>query len=259
MVAKYIQEPEVEPDDDPIRPLQTFKEVFSNRPFRLGAFIYLVTFAVTDVVLLVLVRFLIDYVQVDPGFDNLILAVVLGVAFVFMPVVVRLMETYGKRKTYIGNMIFLSIVLVIMSQVPPGGQNLVLIAAVLGGIGFGAANTVPWAIVADVVEADELVTGKRREGIYAGYLVFFRKLASAFAVFVVGQVLSATGFISGTTGSTYIAQPESALLALRFFVGVFPAIALILATVAAWRYPLDKSTYNDILQQLEEQRATSDM
>ena len=58
---------------------------------------------------------------------------------------------------------------------------------------FGAAQAVPWAIVADVVEADELKTGKRREGIYAGYLVFFRKMASAFAIFVVGQVLYFTG------------------------------------------------------------------
>ena len=130
-----------------------------------------------------------------------------------------------------------------------------LVAAVFAGMGFGAAQAVPWAIVADVVEADELKTGKRREGIYAGYLVFFRKLASAFAIFIVGQVLALTGFISGTTGSAYIAQPESALWALRIFVGVVPAIMLFFSILVAWRYPLDKESYQEIQRQLAQKRA----
>jgi Na+/melibiose symporter-like transporter len=49
------------------------------------------------------------------------------------------------------------------------------------------ANAVRWVIGADVVEADKLRTGKRHEGIYAGYLAFSRKMASALAIFVVGQ------------------------------------------------------------------------
>ncbi|MCP4426373.1 MAG: MFS transporter [Chloroflexi bacterium] len=255
ILFKHIEEPERAPDLDRIRPYQIFREVFSNRPFRLGAIIYLLSFATVDVVLVVFVRFLVDYVRVAPGFDNLILAVVLGLAFLTMPLVVKLMRRYGKRNTYIGSMSFMAIVLLIMSQVPPGGQNWVLVAAVFAGMGFGAANAVPWAIVADVVEADEVKTGKRREGVYAGYLVFFRKLASAVAIFIVGQTLSATGFISGTTGSAYIAQPESALLALRIFVGAVPAIMLALSVLVAWRYPLNRERHEAIRRQLAERRA----
>jgi GPH family glycoside/pentoside/hexuronide:cation symporter len=254
LLARHIEEPERAPDEDPLRPLQTFREVFSNRPFRLGATIYLLSFATVDIILVVFVRFLVDYVQVRPGFDNLLLAVVLGVAFLSMPLVVQLMRRYGKRNTYIGSMLIMAVVLIIMSQVPPGGQNMILVAAVIAGMGFGAAQAVPWAIVADVVEADELETGKRREGIYAGYLVFFRKLASAFAIFVVGQVLYFTGFISSTTGSAYIAQPESALWALRIFVGVVPAVMLFFSILVAWRYPLDKESYQEIQRQLAQQR-----
>ncbi|MFQ5399688.1 MAG: MFS transporter [Anaerolineae bacterium] len=251
----HIKEPERVPDPDPLRPLQTFKEVFSNRPFRLGAIIYLLSFATVDVILVVFIRFLIDYVRVDPGVDSLVLAVVMGLAFLTMPLVVKAMRRYGKRETYIASMLLMAVVMVIISQVPPGGQRWVLIAAVFAGLGFGAANVIPWAIVADVVEEDELSTGKRREGLYAGYLVFFRKLASAVAIFIVGHVLSATGFISGTTGSAYIPQPESALLTLRFFVGVLPAIMLLLSTLVAWRYPLDRDTYDEIRRQLVERRA----
>ncbi len=255
ILFKYIEEPKREPDPDPIRPLQTFREVFSNRPFRLAAAIYLLSFATVDVVLVVFVRFLIDYVRVDPGFDNLLLALVLGLAFLSMPIVIKLMHRFGKRNTYIGSMMFMAVVLGIISQVPPGGQNLMLVAAVFAGLGYGAANAVPWAIVADVVEADELKTGKRREGIYAGYLVFFRKMASAFAIFIVGQLLAASGFVSSTTGSVFVEQPESALLMLRLLVSVIPAFMLVMSVLVAWRYPLSRERFYAIQQELLVKRA----
>ncbi len=258
ILFRTIEEPERKMDMGPLRPLQTFKEVFSNRPFRSGALIYLLSFATVDIMLVVFIRFLIDYVRVEPGFDNVLMAVVLGLAFLSMPVVVQLMHRFGKRNTYIGSMIMMVIVLFIIADVPPGGQNQILIASIFAGLGYGAATLIPWAIVADVVEEDELKTGKRREGVYTGYLVFFRKLASAFAVFIVGQVLSATGYVTSTSGSFFIEHPESALNAMRFFVGVFPGIMLVLSIIVAWRYPLTKEKHYEIRRQLAIRRAAEE-
>jgi len=252
-----IKEPDYSPDPEPFHPLKTFRQVFRNRPFRLAATVYLLTFATVDVMLLIFVRFLIDYVRVDPGIDNLLLATVLGLALITMPLTVHLMRRFGKRRTYIGSMSFMMVTLILISQVPPDGQNLMFIAALFAGLGYGAANAIPWAIVADVIEADELETGRRREGVYYGYLVFFRKLASAMAVFVVGELLSAAGYVSSQQGSAFIQQPESALIAMRVVVGILPAIMLSLAIVAAWRYPLDRETYNEIRRQLAERKAAS--
>lgn len=257
LFVHVIQEPDYEPAPEPFRPVKTFKEVFRNRPFRLGATVYLLTFATVDVVLLIFVRFLIDYVRVDPGVDNVLLATVLGLAFVTMPFTVHLMRRFGKKRTYIGSMLFMMVTLIFISQVPPGGQNLMFVAAIFAGLGYGAANAIPWAIVADVIEADELKTGRRREGIYYGYLVFFRKLASAIAILVVGELLSAAGYVSSRQGSAFIQQPESALLAMRLVVGVLPAIMLSLAIIAAIRYPLDREAYNEIRRQLAERRTGS--
>ncbi len=255
ILFKNIVEPQrVPPDKDPIRPWQTFKEVFSNRPFRLSAIVYLLTFSTTDIVVTVLVWFLIFYVRVEEGFDNIILGTVLGLAFLTMPLTVRLMRRFGKRNIFMVSMALFAVVLMIISQVPPGGQYYVLIAAAVGGLGYGAANVVPWAIVADVVEADELKTGKRREGIYAGYLVFFRKLATAVSVFLATWILDLAGFQEGTTGSQFIQQPDSALLALRALVGFIPAIMLAGAIYFAWQYPLDRDTHEEIRRQLVEQR-----
>jgi GPH family glycoside/pentoside/hexuronide:cation symporter len=255
ILFKNIVEPKrAPPDTDPIRPWQTFKEVFSNRPFRLSAIVYLLTFSTTDIVVTVMVWFLIFYVRVDTGFDNIILGTVLGLAFLTMPLTVRLMRHFGKRNIFIASMVLFGIVLIIISQVPPGGQYYVLAAAAVAGLGYGAANVVPWAIVADVVEADELKTGKRREGIYAGYLVFFRKLATAFSVFIATRILDLAGFQEGTTGSQFIQQPESALFALRLLVGFIPPVMLAGAIFFAWRYPLDRDTHQELRRQLLEKR-----
>jgi GPH family glycoside/pentoside/hexuronide:cation symporter len=262
LVAYAIEEPAThQPVDSPIRPVQTFVQVFSDQAFRIAALIYLISFTTGDIILAVLVRYLIDYVRMPLGFDNLVVAMVLASALVCLPIVVWLMRRTDKRTAYLISIGFLVGVLVIGSVVPPGNPTPILIGAVLAGFGFAALSTIPWAIVADVVEADELKHGERREGLFAGYLVFLRKMASAFAIFAVGQLLAATGFISSTSGSVYIEQPAAALSAMRFLVTVVPAVALTLALILAWRFPISREAYEAIQAQLAQRRlaATADV
>lgn len=165
------------------------------------------------------------------------------------------MRRTDKRTAYLISIGFMIIVLALGSFLPPGGQNLIFIGAVLAGVGFAAMTIVPWAIVADVIEVDELQSGERREGLYTGYLVFLRKLATGIVVFIAGQVLAATGFLSTTTGSQFIQQPAAALNAMRFMVTVVPAISLALSWILAWRFPLDRDAYETIRHELEARRA----
>ncbi|CUS04612.2 putative Symporter YagG [Candidatus Promineifilum breve] len=255
LLALTIREPEREPVSSPIRLLGNFREVFNNRPFRLAALIYLLCFTTGDVILLVFVRYLIDYVRVRPGFDSVVLAVVLSASLLSIPLVLALMRRTDKRTAYLISIGFMVAVLTVGAFLPPGVQNPLLIGAVLAGMGFAAMSIIPWAIVADVIEVDELQTGERREGLYTGYLVFLRKLATGLFVFGVGQLLSATGYVSSTTGSLFIDQPRAALNAMRFLVTVIPAVALALSLVLAWRFPLDREAHEAIRRELEARRA----
>ncbi|MGH2537522.1 MAG: MFS transporter [Candidatus Promineifilaceae bacterium] len=239
------------PERGPLHFGRTLREVMANRPFRLAASMYLLSFFTVDMVVAVIAWYLIYYIGVRPGFDNLILGIVLGLAFVSMPVTVRLMRRFGKRETFIASMALFVVLLVIISAIPPGAENAILAVALFAGLGYGAANVIPWAMVADVVEVDELQTGKRREGVYAGYLVFFRKLASGLALFLSSMFLARSGFVESRTGSLApVTQPESALLALRLLVSVLPAAMLVLAIAVAWRYPLDRATHERIRAEL---------
>ncbi len=260
ILFKVIEEPQrVPPDREPLRIGQTFREVFSNRPFRLASLVYLLSFSTADIVITVFIWFAIFYVRVDRGFDSIVVAIVLGIGFLTIPLIVRLTRRFGKREAYIGSMVVFAASLLILGQTPPRGQFHLVVSAIFAGFGYGAVNVLPWAMVADVVEQDELKTGKRREGLYAGYLVFFRKLATAVSGFAATTLLAFAGFIEGTTGSReFIEQPESALLTLRFLVGGLPTIMLVLAMITAWPYPLDRQTHNAIRRQLAARRSAYD-
>ncbi|MCL4804451.1 MAG: MFS transporter [Anaerolineae bacterium] len=257
LLALVIEEPEHEPVTTPIKPVKNFREVFSNRPFRLAALIYLLCFTTGDLLLLILVRYLIDYARMRPGVDNLVLATVLGASLLSIPFVLALMRRTDKRAAYIISIGFMVAVLAVGALLPPGGGNLIFLGTIPAGIGFAAMSIIPWAIVADVVDVDELKTGERREGLYTGYLVFLRKFATGILVFVAGQLLAATGFITSNTGSMFIEQPASALNAMRFLVTVVPAVALGLSLVLAWRFPLDREAHEALRRELEAHRARS--
>lgn len=252
-----IQEPDTAPVTTSANLLRNAREVYANVSFRYAAIIYLASFAAVDVVASVFVWFLVFYVQVDAGFDSIILGVMLTLALLTMPLVVRLMHRFGKRLTYVGCGLVWIVVLILISQAPPGGQSYMLAAAVFAGLGYGAANAVPWAIVADVIEADELATGQRREGVYFGYLVFLRKLTGTGSILLVGLVLEAAGFVASAGGLMTAAQPAAALLALRWLVSAVPAFCLVIAILTAWRYPLDRQTHLQLRQQLAQRQATS--
>ncbi len=254
LVFSVIREPERPPDPNPLNFRQTFKDVINNRPFRIGATIYLLTFTAADIVTTIFVWFLIYRLQLPPPTDSIILAAVLGTAFLTMPLTIWLMRTLGKARTYVWVMSFWVVIMLLTSLLPSGKFGLVLLAALLAGFGYGAANAIPWAIVADVVEEDELKSGSRREGVYSGYLVTFRKLATAVAIGVVTQVLAATGFVKGG-GGTLIVQPANALLALRLFMGVAPGCLILLSIWAAARYPITREAHAELRRRLAEQRA----
>ncbi|MBX2998785.1 MAG: glycoside-pentoside-hexuronide (GPH):cation symporter [Caldilineaceae bacterium] len=253
LVVAFVREPKriLAAETERINFVQITRDVFANRPFRIGAIIYLLAFTAVDIITAVFVWFLVYYMQLHPPLDSLVLAIVLGVAFLSMPLTVWLMKLYGKGRAYVGMMLFWSAVMIGISLLPPGNVPLVMAAAALAGLGYGAASAVPWAIVSDVIEDDEWRTGKRREGVYAGYLMALRKLATAFAVgIVVPQVLAAASFQAGAA----ITQPESAILALRVFMGIVPTFLLLLSMVAAMRYPITRESHTVLRQKLEDRR-----
>ncbi len=78
------------------------------------------------------------------------------------------------------------------------------IPVVFAGLGRGALNYIPWATYNFMADVDEIVTGRRREGAFAGVMTFVRKMSQAIALIAVGQILQLSGFVAGATSQSSV-------------------------------------------------------
>jgi GPH family glycoside/pentoside/hexuronide:cation symporter len=137
----------------------------------------------------------------------------------------------------------------------PGQVGLMYVLAVLAGFGVSTAYLIPWSMMPDVIELDELKTGQRREGIFYGFMVLLQKIGLALGLFIVGQSLEWAGFIETVPGQPTPTQPASALLAIRLAIGPFPTVSLICGLILAYFYPITREVHAEILLKLEERKS----
>jgi oligogalacturonide transporter len=77
----------------------------------------------------------------------------------------------------------------------PATSGWIWIGMGLVGLGRGALNYIPWATYNYMADVDEIVTGRRREGAFAGVMTFIRKATQAAAVALVGLLMDWGGFV----------------------------------------------------------------
>jgi GPH family glycoside/pentoside/hexuronide:cation symporter len=125
---------------------------------------------------------------------------------------------------------------------------LVLAFVPIGGIGFAVVDLMAWAMLTDVVDEDDILTGERREGVYYGAFMFVRKLGGSLAVFIAMQILGAAGYARSESNA---AQSESVVTMIRWLTALGPAIFLALSLWLARNYALSRSHQSAIRARLE--------
>lgn len=128
--------------------------------------------------------------------------------------------------------------------------GLVIVFACLAGAGYSAADMLPWSMVADVADEDEILSGERREGLYVGVFTFVRKLAGAVGVAIAFGVLDVVGFEPGVENS------DAVVWALRILTVIVPAIFVVVSSFAALGYTLGHVRHTEILEELRRRRAS---
>ncbi len=121
-----------------------------------------------------------------------------------------------------------------------------------GLIAFTGAGfwTLEGSIGVDVIDYDELSSGKRREGAFSSCISWITKVGMALGVGASGIILSVTGFDAKLEG----AQTEHALFMIRFLLATIPIIGLVLSLIALSRFPLTQAKMQEIRAALEARR-----
>ncbi|MCU0545919.1 MAG: MFS transporter [Oscillatoriaceae cyanobacterium Prado104] len=227
----------------------------NNRPFLYVIGIYLCSWLAVQLTASILPYFVIDWMKLPSSTFTQAAIAVQGTALAMLFVWNKVSERYGKKAVYFMGMSLWMIAQAGLFFLQPGQVGLMYVLAIMAGVGVSTAYLVPWSMIPDVIELDELQTGERREGIFYAFMVLLQKIGLALGLWLVGQALEVAGFLPTVPGQPPPVQPDSALLAIRVAIGPLPTIALIAGMVLAYFYPITREVHAEILLKLRERKS----
>ena len=220
-----------------------------NRPFLFAVGIFLLTGVTVDLMQSMLLYFLKYWLLLEAQSD-LILGTIFAVALLTLPFWSFVSGRWDKRRAYIAGIAFWAVVQLALIMLRPGVPlPVVVLLSALAGVGVSAAHMIPWAIIPDAVEWDELQTGRRHEGMFYSLVALMQKVASSIALPLALLALDWSGYVPGS-----LQQSSRTLLAIRGLVGLLPAFLLGGGIALAAAYPLNRERHADLRRELRRRR-----
>lgn len=180
--------------------------------------------------------------------DTLILSLLLGISFIsaaiFMTVLWKpVVQKIGPRKSWLISMSIWIATLIPLLFI--GDMISGLIVFFLMGIGLSGSLYIIDIIISDIVDEDEINTGIRREGAYYGANMFLMHLSTVLVFLVIGPVL----ILSNWEVFDPLNVTPEIIFGLRSLMAIFPSIALLIALLVIYKYPLDDERLEQVKQQ----------
>lgn len=182
------------------------------------------------------------------GSQFLVLYLLVGV--LFLPVWIRLAARFDKRNTWVAAMLINTLAFAAVFPLGTGDTSLYAVLVTISAIGYGATLALPSSMQVDVIDYDELICGRRREGQIIGLWNIAKQLSAALGTGAALWILGMSGYLEGTAGKP-VAQPESAVLALRVLYAAVPAGTSLIAIGIALFYTLGRDEHRQIREQLD--------
>jgi oligogalacturonide transporter len=128
---------------------------------------------------------------------------------------------------------------------PANVALLLYVPVLISGLGRGGLNFIPWNIYNYIADVDEVVTGERREGIFAGVMIFVRKTTMAAAIMAVGLILDMGGFVTGATTQSPMARTTIVVL-----MAAGPILLLVMGILISLKFKLTKKTHAVLMHEI---------
>ena len=156
--------------------------------------------------------------------------------FLVIPVVAWMSKNLGKKNAFIlsQGISIIGYVLLWFLMIP-GKPYMFLFALPFHSFGIGGLFTIMMSMTSDVIDIDELNTGKRREGVFGAIYWWMVKLGFAIAGGMSGLILTWVNYQSGAE-----IQSEEAVTSLRLVFSGLPIFCTLLAILVMWNYQVDE-------------------
>lgn len=223
----------------------TFREwfsVFKNKSFRLYAMIFIFSQMAIDITMAVAVFYLSVALQKDYLF-TIAMGSILAVQLIFIIVFSKVAQRYGKKiPGIISASVWIAASIFIFAFTPRTPDLLIVSVCALIGVGAAGCNLVSWSILPDVSDVDELITGKRREGLYSGVSTFLRKLSGGIMVGITGILLDIFRYSEEAVSAGKI-EPLT-IIGIKIMFCAVPVLFLIPMLLILKKYRLGKKEFS---------------
>ena len=235
----------------------SFGEAFTSAPFRKLCFATFLIFNAFNTVaaftFFIIVYYLFNGDAGAAGIWPTLFGSVgaLCTTFLVIPIVAKMSKAMGKKKAFlVSQSISVLGYVMLWFLFIPGKPYLFLIALPFFSFGIGGLFTIMMSMTADVIDLDELNSGKRREGIFGAIYWWMVKFGFAIAGGLSGAIFSIIGFDTALE-----VQPESAITGLRLFFSGLPILGTLTAMYIMRNYEISEERANEIKEQLKIKRA----
>lgn len=200
-------------------------------------------------VLGVLGPYLAQYVLVRPDLIAALPGVFTACLLASIPLWVWASRRFGKRQAWATAMIGMALSFGATIVVGENDVTLIIVMLVLAGLCGGCGGPIGASMLADVIDADELTTGERKEGAYTAAFTFAFQVGSGITVAMVGFALSLSGFVPN------LAQTPTVIWTMKALFAGTPFVMLLIGATVLRGYTLDQHEHERIRQGLVEARA----
>jgi GPH family glycoside/pentoside/hexuronide:cation symporter len=229
------------PEPSPFKSLLT---ALKNKPFVQLCGIYLVI-NISFAFIKILMAYYIEYQLLMKEQTSLVMGLMLICVTISLPFWQWVSRKMDKGPAYALGMLAGGLAITFTFFLPHQPTGLIYLVAVLAGFGFSSQWIFPWAMVADVADYDRAETGQQRSGMYYGVWGLATKLSEALALAAVGWILTGFGYVPN------VEQTPHALLGIRLFFGLIPAVFILVSLPLLFRYPITRKSHAVIRAKLD--------
>jgi Na+/melibiose symporter-like transporter len=215
--------------------VQSLKFTFSNKAFVLfviGSFFVQFTFAMLPAAIPFFTKYVLG---ADDGSNTILLGAIFVAAIPCVYIWGRLLQRWGARMT-----VMIAVSIYALATIPflfVSSVATAALAAVVIGIGLAGLLVLLDVLLSEIIDEDEKRTNLRREGMYFGMNGFIVKWGISLQAVVLGVVLEATGYVKDAV------QADAAVWGIRSMLSFIPFIALIVALLFFYLYPIRHSNH----------------
>ena len=155
---------------------------------------------------------------------------------------------YGKKKTYMIAILLAGLLSIVFYFIP---NNIVWILALQFLISIFAGYVLPllWSMFADIVDHQELLTGRRATGLIFSSSSMSQKLGWALGAALSGWILAWFNYIPDA-----VTQSADTIFGEKLMISLLPAACCVLAFVGMFFYPLSDKKVKEISEELNSRR-----